>query len=109
MFSEWKVKIVDVGYSFARDVYIFRETHEGTEFLQADGNIKLTNTTLETPQPTIRLDPEALQTLADELGRVGYKPQKGFVEGKLEATEKHLDDMRKIVFEPVVSGKQTTE
>lgn len=47
------------------------------------------------------LNPEVLQKLADELARSGYKPQRGFESGKLEAMEAHLADMRKIVFELV--------
>ena len=40
----------------------------------------------------------AFQDLGDRIGV--KKPYEGFVSGKLEATEKHLDDMRKLVFEP---------
>ena len=49
-------------------------------------------------KPTISLSHVTIQQLVDELDKMGYKPQKGFLEGKLEATEKHLEDMRELVF-----------
>jgi len=99
MREEWTIKIVDVGYRFTRDVFIFRRTLGGTEFIQGDGaGLFVAEGEAIPPKPAIQLDPEALQALADELARTGYKPQKGFVEGKLNATEKHLEDMRKLVF-----------
>lgn len=97
--NEWNIKIIDVGYRFTRDVFIFRRSLGGAEFIQNDGTaLFVPEGSAETPNPAIKLEPEALQALADELARTGYKPQKGFIEGKLDATEKHLEDMRKLVF-----------
>lgn len=51
-------------------------------------------------KPTLRLDDDMFMALVDAIHNNGYKPREGkYTEGKLEATEKHLDDMRKIVFE----------
>lgn len=88
------IRIVDKGYKTGRDIYIFRRTHSGTEFMNNDGTI---TTGIAPEQPTIELEPEQLQALADELANVGYKPQKGFLEGKLEATEAHLKDVRTLL------------
>lgn len=47
------------------------------------------------------LSPESYAAIAKvmEEDKTLPKTQLSFVEGKLEATEKHLDDMRKLVFE----------
>ena len=101
MKDNWTIKIVDVGYKFARDIYIFRRMLGGAEFIQDNQTaLFVSEGSAEQPKPTISLDPEALQALADELAKVGYAPQKGFIEGKLDATEKHLEDMRTLVFKP---------
>ena len=104
MEDNWVIKIVDVGYTYTRDVFIFRRSIGGAEFIQNDGTaLFVAEGSVERPKPTIQLDPEALQALADELSHVGYKPQKGFIEGKLTATEKHLEDMRRLVFTPITN------
>lgn len=107
MKNEWTIKIVDVGYTFTRDVFIFRRMLGGTEFIQNDGTaFFVAEGSAEQPKPAICLDAEALQALADELARTVYKPQKGFIEGKLDATEKHLEDMRKLVFVDALQNKK---
>ena len=96
MFGEWKVKIIDSGYKEEKDVFIFRRLGEGkmevlgNERIEDYGAIK---------KPTLQLNSEQLQKFAEALNEIGVKPQDGFLEGKLEATEKHLEDMRKLVFE----------
>ena len=47
-------------------------------------------------EPTALLDPRETQQLFNELWRLGYRPSKGYQEG-MEATQNHLNDMRKIV------------
>jgi len=91
MIGEWHIRIVDVGYKTSREVNIFRMTPQGKEMLGSDQIIKEGEVS---SKPTMELEPEQLQALADELEKIGYKPQKGFMEGKLEATEIHLKDMR---------------
>lgn len=47
--------------------------------------------------PTIRLNDEGVEMLAHSLKQLGVKDkEQSFIEGKLEATEKHLEDMRTI-------------
>jgi hypothetical protein len=55
---------------------------------------------LEEVQPeTMRLSPEEAQQFMDELWRVGIRPTEGAGSvGQMAATEKHLHDMRKLVF-----------
>lgn len=98
--NQWEITIKDTGYKVTRELYIFRRTHTGdTEVLQPDGIIKTIKTgeAVSDIKPLIELEPEMLQSLADELSQKGYKPQKGYLEGKLQATENHLADMRKLL------------
>jgi hypothetical protein len=96
--ENWNIKFIDVGYKIGRDVYIFRKTPRGTEFLKSDGTTEEVPTgSAIAPNPFTHFEPELLQKLADELSIIGYKPQKGFMEGKLEGTERHLEDMRKLL------------
>lgn len=94
MSGDWKIKIVDVGYKFTRDIYIFRRLHNGKTEILGVGEIKDGD---EPKEPTLELDPQQLQELANTLADNGFKPQKGFVEGKLQATEKHLSDLRHLL------------
>jgi hypothetical protein len=50
-------------------------------------------------EPTFSLTPEAAQSLMDELWRCGLRPTEGSGSaGSLAATERHLADMRALVF-----------
>lgn len=51
-------------------------------------------------EPTIRMDYDNAQNLMDELWSCGLRPTEGSGSaGALAATQKHLDDMRKLVFD----------
>lgn len=49
-------------------------------------------------EPSFKLNREQLQAFANALNEMGMNPQKEYTDGKLEATEKHLEDMRQLVF-----------
>lgn len=50
--------------------------------------------------PTFRLDAEAAQELMDSLYANGFRPSEAAGSaGALAATQRHLDDMRRLVFE----------
>lgn len=50
-------------------------------------------------EPTLRLESNQAQTLMDDLWQAGYRPSEGTGSaGSLNATERHLEDMRKLVF-----------
>lgn len=91
----WTIKIIDKGYKFERDIYIYRRFGNKIEVMNRDNTVTMyeSGTQIE-DKPTLSLNPESLQAFADALAEVGIKPQKGFLEGKLEATENHLKDMR---------------
>lgn len=51
-------------------------------------------------EPTFRIPENVLPVLMEALSKNGVKlPEKAFIEGKLEATERHLEDMRTLVFQ----------
>ncbi len=51
-------------------------------------------------QPTFFLEPKAAQELMDDLWSCGLRPSEGSGSaGALAATERHLEDMRRLVFE----------
>lgn len=92
--DNWKIKIIDVGYKLEKDIYIFRKRFDGRiETIDGEvGEVGLVR------KPTLSLTNEQLQELADAIASQGIKPQGGFIDGKLQATEKHLEDMRTLVF-----------
>jgi hypothetical protein len=56
--------------------------------------------------PCFELDEMSVQQLFDDLWRIGYRPKCGEgSEGHLGATNRHLEDMRKLVFEHTVQKK----
>ena len=87
----------------------FAPWHNGVEILiretRNDGMLSVvTNIVMETKEPglfiepTLRLSNTAAQTLMDDLWGAGLRPTEGSGSaGSLRATEKHLNDLRKIV------------
>lgn len=77
-----------------------------TSLWLVDGNAVATSVTFESverhimPEPTLTLSDEDVQQWMDEMWRAGYRPTNGTGSaGALEATQKHLEDMRTLVFE----------
>lgn len=61
------------------------------EFQQVDERVAV--------EPTFRLSPDEAQVLMDELWNTGIRPSDGAGSaGAMNATQKHLDDMRVLVF-----------
>ena len=92
--EDWKIKIIDKGYKLEREVYIFRKLPNGNIGMLGVGEIKEGDVLCK---PTLELNPEQLQVFADALNEIGIKPQKGFLEGKVEAQSEHLKDLRKLL------------
>lgn len=96
--SGWKIKIIDTGYKLSHDVYIFREAFGKTEVLNPDGTVaSFSREERVSPRPFMEMDAEMMQEMSDAISKIGIRPQKGFIEGKLEATESHLRDMRTLM------------
>lgn len=95
----WEIQIQDKPASFTKNVYIFRRGFNGeTELLQPDLKSigKLGDTVSGNPTPTFELDPEIYQLLVDALHNVKSSPAL-YTDGKLEATEAHLKDLRQLL------------
>lgn len=57
------------------------------------------------PKPSIEISPQDAQTLMDDLWRAGLRPTEGAGSaGSLAATERHLQDMRRLVFDKERQG-----
>ena len=53
-------------------------------------------------EPSLVLDDKGAQSLIDDLWGAGYRPTDGAgTAGSMAATQKHLEDMRKIVFKMI--------
>jgi hypothetical protein len=50
--------------------------------------------------PFLELNTDDATALMDELWRAGVRPSEHGSPGQLKATERHLEDMRRLVFEP---------
>ncbi len=97
--SNWKVQIKDSIARYGKDIFIYRNIGGKTEIYHSDETVTIFDEgSAIDSKPTIYLDDDMLQQLADLLDKNGFKPQKGFIEGKLESTENHLEDMRRLVF-----------
>lgn len=76
------------------------------EFLLRQGNDKVARVEFvdidhgRVLSPSFELRPEHAQELMDELWACGFRPTEGTGSaGALAATQRHLDDMRKLVFD----------
>jgi hypothetical protein len=96
--ENWKIRIVDGGARTARQIFIMQKDPSGKTLIWRNDKVE----TLELGQwaePSFWMEPEMLQDFANALNDIGIKPEQGFLEGKLGATEKHLEDMRTLVFQ----------
>lgn len=80
--------------------------HGGVQFLIKSGQDVGTNIVMTRPdpgtvrEPTFTVSMDAAQTLMDDLWNAGLRPTEGTGSaGALAATERHLADMRKLVFD----------
>lgn len=83
-------------------MYIYRDTPQGKEIMSFPQTVEIV--TVKAGDSTSRglyLDDHLFQALVDAVHK-DFKPSEGkFTEGKLEATEKHLEDMRRIVLKDI--------
>lgn len=103
--NEWKCKLANDPMSLNTMLYVFRESSKGhVEFAtMEDGHIMLhEGDRLGPVKPFLILNDymakELFQSLAEALGKSGYKTEINHkAEGLLEATKFHLEDMRKLL------------
>lgn len=86
--------------------------HNGIEIMITDGDAVACNLSMEkvpegqTVAPTMTITNQAAQSLMDELWHAGLRPSEGSGSaGSLKATERHLEDMRTLVFSRSTGGK----
>ena len=84
--------------------YLWNEvTSNGTTVVSVANALTFTNVPESDfgiqPLPAFHLRPDEAQNLMDELWRAGLRPTEGSGSaGSLAATQRHLDDMRSLVF-----------
>lgn len=100
-----KVKIVEQDFSREYYIYIYYETEEiATNQYQLahfkDGDLLFSPVSHgEKVEPTLRLNSIIMPKLVEAIQEVGIKlPEKDKIEGLYEASQKHLEDMRALVF-----------
>lgn len=72
--------------------------YPGASYLTKDGWKTKEKDTMLSIDETMLWNDDDLQQLVSEVAKQGIKPKEAsFTEGKLEATEKHLQDMRTLV------------
>jgi hypothetical protein len=104
MFGEWEVKIVDSIVRMGYYIYLTKRTKEGRVFISNNGEMihTLTGEQIDKNEEEISfafLEPDQLKALAEGISAAGVKTQSDFKnEGLLQATNKHLEDMRSLVF-----------
>lgn len=79
-------------------IYIYEKTGAGAFLLQGDKWKLIPEGAADHIFPTLSIPEHVLPALAEELRKQGVNPHQGATEGKLEATLKHLEDMRTLVF-----------
>lgn len=97
MNENWKVRVEHPLHTLDVEIYFYRRTPDGLEILLSNGRTTIVNIgSRENPLPSLTLDSQAFQALIDVLHEQKASPGK-FTEGKLEATERHLQDMRTLL------------
>jgi len=96
----WIVKIQNQPTSILQEIWVYRHTTDGkAQVLQPDlQTIETVDPYVEDKKqkPTILIHPDILEALVASAKNLVPTP-KQFVEGKLEATESHLSDLRQLL------------
>lgn len=98
-FGEWEAVVDNNWTMMAIDIYLYRRTPQGKEVLDHTGTIhQIKEGEASTKEIYFaRLEEEQVQALADAFSKKGIKTESNYkLEGLLEATKYHLEDMRTI-------------
>lgn len=95
--ENWEVKIIDKGYTYILDVFLYHKSGNKIGLVQKGGEVIDYFEDGAVKEPSFKLNKEQLQAFANALNKMGINPQKEYIEGKLEATERHLKDMRTLL------------
>src|SRR3990167_1179027 len=92
---DWQVQIRTRPGTFLKEIFIFRRVREGTESLCGE-KIEIHQEGDEI-KPSFVIEGDAFEKLVNAIHR-DFKPSYGkYTEGKLEGTERHLMDLRKLL------------
>lgn len=96
---DWQVTIKQAIARIGREVWVYRKSSSGgTELLQADGTVETVDYgSGKEAKPTYFLDEEVFRAIVQEAMRTVPPPEKMYLEGKNEALEKHLQDLRHLL------------
>jgi len=101
--ENWTVFIKDEPFFARKQVYIHRKVGDQICILNSDGVTETWHpigTDMGNILPTLQMSGALFQTFVDKIAELGIKPTEGkFIEGRMVATEKHLEDMRRLVFD----------
>lgn len=100
MNDQWICKIVFRPDMITNAVYLVQDHGNSRAYLQPDGIMVsyMKNSLPEKDPYFAMLDDDQLRALQSAISDHGVKPpEASYTQGKLEATEKHLEDMRSIV------------
>lgn len=96
----WEVKIQDAWGRLAKEITIFRKIGEHHEVMCNDFKSVETikaGDPIDVEKHTIIIQQEVFEALVNSVHE-NFKPSEGkFTEGKLEATESHLSDLRQLL------------
>lgn len=110
--ENWEARVVFRPDMMANAIYMTRSTGDGREYLGRDGKRTLhKRAAVPKDDPYLALlDEEQIAALGIAINKSGYQaPNEHLIEGKLVATERHLEDMRRLVFDPTVVEDRVVE
>jgi hypothetical protein len=87
------------------DFLLTERTHDGRRAIATKIDMTAHEDAGLIVEPSFRMSHENAQALMDELWNCGLRPSEGTGSaGALAATQKHLEDMRRLVFEKASEG-----
>ena len=103
MFGDYKVQIIERPGTFSNRIYLYKVIPgHGTEYITYKAEVQILKRGEAVKDDELyfaEMTPDQLQAFAEALANKGIKTtQDSVAQGKLQATEKHLEDMRLITF-----------
>lgn len=97
MYNDIKVKFRQNHDRLGMTMFVYFEDRNGAMFLTDFKEMKFEHVDRGEVQPSFYLPPDIFNALKEEILREFRGQNSTFVEGKLDATEKHLQDMRTLL------------
>ncbi len=95
--SDFHIVVREAIGSFSTDIFIMEKRFNGYAVLVGDTWKEYPESTAYGDTPTLRIPNHCVQALVEKLTQLGHSPRTDFTKGKLEATENHLQDLRKLL------------